>query len=182
MQGKFSIFVIDPPWPKKKGGKRAIRPNQGRDLDYTTMSIDSIFDLLDESIFTMANEQHTVFLWTVEEYLIQSEQMMLDRGYKRHVRLVWNKLNGIAPAFSIRYSHEYLIWMYKPKFMQVNKECRGKFTSVFSEASREHSRKPDVAYAMISEMFPSERKIDVFSREKREGWEQWGDQLDFFNK
>lgn len=179
---KYQIFVIDPPWPKKKGGKRSVRPNQGRALDYITMSVDSVFSLLDKSVFPLANDKHTVFLWTVEEFLVQSEQEMIDRGYKRHVRLIWNKMNGIAPAFSVRYSHEYLVWFYKPKFMAVDNKCRGKFTSVFSEAAREHSRKPNVAYDMISEMFPDVDKIDVFSREKRHGWEQWGDQLDFFKE
>jgi N6-adenosine-specific RNA methylase IME4 len=177
---KFQIFVIDPPWPKKKGGRRTVRPNQGRSLDYTTMSVDSIFALLDKSVFPLADIEHTIFLWTVEEFLVPSEQEMIDRGYKRHVRLIWNKMNGIAPAFSIRYSHEYLVWFYKPKFMSVDKEYRGKFTSVFSETAREHSRKPDIAYKMINKMFPNTNKIDVFSREKRYGWKQWGDQLDFF--
>lgn len=177
---KYQIFVIDPPWPKKKGGRRSVRPNQGRELDYDTMSVDDIFSLLDESIFPLADINHTVFLWTVEEFLIPSEQEMIDRGYKRHVRLIWDKTNGIAPAFSVRYSHEYLLWFYKPKFMTVDKQCRGKFTSVFREAAREHSRKPNAAYDMISEMFPAAIKIDVFSREKRHGWDQWGNQVSFF--
>jgi N6-adenosine-specific RNA methylase IME4 len=179
---KFQIFMIDPPWPKKKGGKRSVRPNQDRLLEYNTISVDSIFDLLNKSIFPLADTQHTVFLWTIEEFLSQSEQKMFEQGYKRHIRLIWNKLNGIAPAFSVRYSHEYLIWFYKPKFTPVDKEYRGKFTSVFNEASREHSRKPDIAYKMVDKMFPSTNKIDVFSREKRLGWEQWGDQIGFFDK
>ena len=29
--------------------------------------------------------------------------------------------------------------------------------------------------------YPNSKKIDVFSREKREGFSQWGNQVDFFN-
>ena len=173
------IFLIDPPWPKKKGGIRKVNPNQGRHLDYSTMSVSAIFDLLDNDIFPTC--QHTVFLWCIDQFLIDAEHEMMRRGYRRHARLIWNKLNGVAPGFSVRYTHEYLIWYYKPKFMQVHKSQRGKFPTVFEEKSRQHSRKPDFAYQMIESMFPDEQKMDVFSREHRPGWGQYGNEPSYFD-
>jgi N6-adenosine-specific RNA methylase IME4 len=84
-------------------------------------------------------------------------------------------------AFSIRYSHEYLVWFYKEKFIPVARDTRGKFTTVFYEAPREHSRKPDLPYQMIQAMYPTLKKIDVFSREPRDGWDQYGDQCAYFS-
>ena len=60
----------------------------------------------------------------------------------------------------------------------MNKEV---YTSVITEKARQHSRKPDEAYNMITKLYPDSRKIDIFSREKREGFEQWGDQTEHFN-
>ncbi|MGM0408894.1 MAG: MT-A70 family methyltransferase, partial [Bacteroidota bacterium] len=170
------------PWNKRKGGVRKVRSFQGRNLDYQTMETDTIFKLLDDQIFTLANEQHLVFMWTIDQFLLDCEYQMEKRGYKRHARLIWNKLNGVAPAFSIRYAHEYLIWYYKPKFLKIANDFRGKYLTVFEEKAREHSRKPDIAYDIINNFYPNYRKIDVFSREKRIGYDQFGDQIDLFNR
>ena len=177
----YGVFMVDPPWPKKKGGKRAVRPAQGRELDYATMNVDDIFNLLDFEVLAEAQEQHVVYLWTVDEFLHVAENEMTRRGYRMHARLVWDKQNGVAPAFSLRYCHEYLLWFYKPKFLPVAEASRGKLGSVLTEKSRQHSRKPNKAYEIVEAWYPSERKMDVFSREKRAGWAQFGDQKEHFN-
>jgi len=176
----YAVFMIDPPWPKKKGGLRSVRPKQSRSLDYPTMGVEDIFALLDRDVFAYAATLHTVFIWTVDQFLRSCEQEMESRDYRRHARLIWDKTNGVAPAFSVRYSHEYLLWYYKPKFTPVDKAVRGVYRTVFTEVSREHSRKPDTAYHMVETMFPASAKLDVFSREKRDGWDQYGDQPDYF--
>jgi N6-adenosine-specific RNA methylase IME4 len=144
------------------------------------MSVTDIFELLDRDIFANADPTHTVFMWMVDEFLVQAEAEMERRGYRRHARLVWNKMNGVAPAFTVRYSHEYLVWFYKPKMLPVDQATRGVFTTVFEERSRQHSRKPEAAYDMVNRLYPEARKMDVFSRERREGWEQYGNQLEHF--
>jgi N6-adenosine-specific RNA methylase IME4 len=173
-------FVIDPPWPKKKGGKRMVRPNQGRTLDYPTMSVEEIFALLDDKIFPHAAETHNVFLWSIDQFLPVGERAMLDRGYRLHARFVWDKGNGVAPAFTIRYSHEYLNWFYLPKLLPIDVSHRGRFTTIIRAAAREHSRKPNEAYEMIEKMYPGFARMDVFSREKRDGWKQFGNQTEHF--
>lgn len=178
---KIDVFVIDPPWSKKKGGIRKSRINQDRNLDYKTMSTLEIFDLLDKDVFSTANNNHCVFMWTIDQFLFDCENEMSKRGYKRHCRFVWNKLNGVAPAFTIRYSHEFLLWFYKDKLLPISKEQRGRFMTVFEEKSREHSRKPDFCYIMVNSLYPDLQKMDVFSREARTGWTQYGDQCNYFN-
>ena len=177
----YAVLCIDPPWPKRKGGERKARPNQGRTLDYETMSVADIFTLLDDSVFPLACEQHVVFMWGIDQFLHEGEAQMQDRGYRMHARIVWDKENGIAPAFSLRYSHEYVTWWYKPKFTPVEKGVRGKFRSVIREPAREHSRKPDAFYETVAAWFPAAMKLDVFSREKRDGWDQLGNQTEHFS-
>ena len=180
VSGGYQVLMIDPPWPQKKGGKRAAYPNQGRDLDYSTMSMTEIFALLDSKIFPLATPAHSVFLWAIEKFLPETLASMADRGYKRHATLIWDKENGIAPAFTVRYSHEYLAWFYKSPMVPVSTEVRGKIATVFREKPREHSRKPDTAYRIVERLYPSASRLDVFSRQPRHGWDQFGDQVDFF--
>lgn len=175
------VFLVDPPWPKKKGGLRKARPNQSRALDYETMGVSDIFALLDNSVFSQGHETHTVFLWGVDQFLHEGEGKMLERGYRMHARMIWDKENGVAPAFSIRFAHEYLSWFYKPKFTPVSVESRGKLTTVFREPARQHSRKPDAVYAAVERWFPEHLKMDVFSRQTRPGWIQFGDQQRHFD-
>lgn len=175
-------FMIDPPWPKKKGGMRSVRPHQGRDLDYRTLSVPAIFSLLDQDIFSVAAESHNVFLWCVDEFLTEAEAEMFDRGYRRHARIIWDKGNGVAPAFSVRFSHEYLVWFYRGKFIPVAAGQRGKFTTVIREGAREHSRKPEAAYQMVEVLYPDEVVYyDVFSRQQRELWTAYGNEVGKFS-
>lgn len=173
-------LVIDPPWPKKKGGLRKVTPNQTRELPYQTMPVRDIFSLLDAEVFPKAADQHNVWLWTVDEFLLPAECEMEMRGYKRHARIVWDKGNGVAPAFTVRYTHEYLLWYYKPKLLPIALHERGKLGTVIRAPSREHSRKPDEAYDMVARLYPESSRMDVFSRERRPGWLQWGNQTEFF--
>lgn len=173
-------FVIDPPWPQRKGGRRSTRPQQGRELDYPTMSIPDIFSLLDDQVLSQAAPIHNVFLWGIDKFLPEGEQELLNRGYRLHARFVWDKENGVAPAFTLRYCHEYLTWFYKPKLLPVNFLYRGKASSIIRAKARQHSRKPDEAYQLIEKLYPSSTKMDVFSREHRIGWEQFGNETNKF--
>ena len=178
-----TVFMIDPPWPQKKGGLRSSRPNQDRIFDYGTMSIEAIFLCLKKEIPAFCNgSDHSVFLWSIDKFLTESDAMMRELGYKRHIRMVWDKLNGIAPAFTVRFAHEYLCWYYKKKLPPIARSMRGKIRSVFQEKAREHSRKPDIAYDIVSELYPDAERMDMFSRESRAGWVCWGNEKGLFDR
>jgi N6-adenosine-specific RNA methylase IME4 len=52
--------------------------------------------------------------------------------------------------------------------------------SVISAPRREHSRKPDEAYALIDAMYPALPKLELFARQRRPGWDVWGNETDKF--
>lgn len=54
--------------------------------------------------------------------------------------------------------------------------------SVIMAPLRENSRKPDEAYAAAEALMPRGRKADVFTRERRSGWESFGDEVGKFNQ
>ena len=117
-------------------------------------------------------------MWTIDKYLFEAERLMNELGYTLHARMIWDKQNGIAPAFTVRFSHEYLLWFYpKGRMLKPCKEMRGKYMTVFSEQSTKHSKKPVCAYEMIENMFPQAKRLELFARQERNGWDCWGNEV-----
>jgi N6-adenosine-specific RNA methylase IME4 len=52
---------------------------------------------------------------------------------------------------------------------------------IIDAAAREHSRKPDDIYRIAEGFMPHARRIDVFGRERRSGWDVWGNEVNKFN-
>lgn len=176
---RYDIIYTDPPWSQKKGGERTVRPNQKRQLDYDTMTLDDIKIFHESLLSSLTNRKHNVFMWTIDKFLPETEKFMDELGYTLHCRFIWDKTNGIAPAFTIRFAHEYLLWFYKKgNILMPSKETRGKYTTVVREASTIHSRKPISVYEMLEDMFPDARKLEVFARIERESWDCWGNGIE----
>jgi N6-adenosine-specific RNA methylase IME4 len=86
--------------------------------------------------------------------------------------MTWVKNVGITP-FSWMYSTEHVLFCTKGSLplLEIGRRLD------FSAKVREHSRKPDVFYDLVREVSPGPR-LDVFSREKREGFDQYGNEVD----
>lgn len=173
---KYNLILSDPPWEQTKGGTRKCRPLQGRKLDYPTLSMSEIKNI-HAGFMDRAADDHLFFLWTIDRFLHESECMMAELGYRLHARLIWNKGNGIAPGFSVRFSHEYLLFFYHGKFTPVALNARGRITTVFEEKAAGHSRKPEISYGIIERLYPDSRKLELFARRPRPGWDIWGNEV-----
>lgn len=174
---EYDIIYTDPPWQQTKSNKRKCRPNQGKNLDYSTLSMDDIKHN-QEIVSGHCSKKHNVFMWTIDKYLHESEQMMKELGYNLHARFIWDKENGITPAFTVRFSHEYLLWFYqKGNILMPDETVRGKYTTVMREQSTKHSKKPECAYEMLENMFPNANKLEMYARNTRPNWDSWGNQV-----
>jgi N6-adenosine-specific RNA methylase IME4 len=169
---KYSIVYADPPWKQTKGGLRNVRPNQGKTLDYPVLCLNDIKEIINN---VPTEKNHVLFLWTIDKYLHDAEFLFPE--YRLHARFVWDKENGIAPAFTIRYSHEYLLWLYKDNFLPISKEQQGKYTTVMREKSTIHSRKPIIARKMIDDLYPTGERIELFARQRVGNWDCWGNEV-----
>lgn len=179
INNKYDLIYTDPPWQQGRGGKYKVKPNSsGMPVPYDTMPLHEIA-LLHKYVFdNLVNEKHNVFMWTIEKYLPQTEQMMASLGYTLHARLIWDKGNGPSPALTLRFSHEYLLWFYKKGGMLMpDKSKRGAYTTVMREGSRRHSQKPECAYRLLETLFPGAKKLELFARNTRDGWDSWGNEI-----
>ena len=173
-KNQYDIIYADPPWKQSRGGKKSVRKNSsGKPLDYQTISLEEIKEHLRQTT-SLTEENSVLFLWTIEKYLFEAQRMAEELGYRLHARMIWNKVTGIPSAFTIRYGHEYLLYMYKGKLTPIAKEERGKIHSVFTEQVKRHSQKPQKAYEIIERLYPTQRKIELYARNSRDNWDCWG--------
>ena len=174
---RYGLLCIDPPWKQSKGGKKNVRPNSsGTQLDYQTISLDLIKEHI-KVASELTEDNSILFLWTIDKYLFEAEQIAKDLGYKLHARMIWNKVNGIPAAFTIRYGHEYLLYMYKGKLIPVAKNERGKIHTVFTELVTKHSKKPEISYQIMERLYPDLQKLEMYARRERQGWDCWGNEV-----
>ena len=148
----YDLILADPPWKQRRGGKKSVRNHSsGIPLPYQVMELSDIKEHL-EIAYNLMPDDGIFFLWAIEKYLPDAERIAKEIGFKLHARMIWNKLNGIPAAFTIRFGHEYLLYMYKGKFTPVATEERGKIHSVFEEKVKRHSQKPEIAYEIIERL------------------------------
>lgn len=174
---RYELIVADPPWKQAKGGKKSVRENSsGRPLDYPVCSLGEIKEHL-RVADALTSDNAVLFLWTIDKYLFEAEEMAKELGYKLHARMIWNKVTGIPAAFTVRYGHEYLLYMYKGKLIPVATEERGKIHTVFTEQVKRHSQKPEISFEIINKLYPELKKLEMYARLEREGYDCWGNEV-----
>jgi N6-adenosine-specific RNA methylase IME4 len=84
---------------------------------------------------------------------------------------VWIKKKHTA-GFYVFGMHELLLIGVKGSFLP-----KEKFKSIINGENKIHSKKPIEVYDLIEKMYPSEKYLELFARNKREGWTSWGNQI-----
>jgi N6-adenosine-specific RNA methylase IME4 len=173
--GKFETLVIDLPWPMEKI-ERDVRPNQVA-FDYPTMSEEELV-AFGETVNRVAADDCHLFLWTTAKFLPMALRLIEAWGFRYVLPMVWRKSGGFQPVGLPQFNCEFIPYARRgtPTFADTTA-----FNICFDGARREHSRKPDEFYDMISRVTAGPR-LDVFSRERREGFAQYGNEPDKFSR
>lgn len=168
--GKYRTIIIDPPWPIAKI-QREVRPKQ-TDIDYPIMTMDEIIALPIPKL-AFENGCH-IYLWTTHKHLPDALMLFNEWGVNYECLLTWVKNVGITP-FSWMYSTEHCLFGRIGNLPLLKLGKRLDFTAKV----REHSRKPDEFYNLVAEVSP-EPRLDMFSRENRGGFDQYGNETEKF--
>lgn len=170
-QKRYGTIVIDPPWEMEKI-KRDQRPLQVA-FDYRTMTED---ELAEFPVDAMAAEDCHLFCWTTQKHLPTALKLLPKWGFKYTLLMTWHKPGGFQPHGLPQFNSEFAIYARcgNPKFRETTA-----FNTCFQGARREHSRKPDEFYNTLRRV-TADGRIDVFSREKREGFDQYGNETGKF--
>lgn len=172
LKGLFDVISVDPPWPYEGDSKNLTSfDSVGRRVanPYPEMSIEDIkkinMPLMDDAV---------VLLWTTHKFLPDAFDILKEWNLEYKATLVWNK-EKIGMGAWFRMQCEFCIVGIKGKPYWENTT----FRDIINESRREHSRKPDSFFDMI-EKITLGRRLEYFSREKRNGWEVFGNDINKF--
>ena len=180
--GRYKCVVIDPPWDQGKTGKRAVRPNQGTDLTYPTMTYGEIAAL---PIGEWAAPDSFIWLWATNSrsrssgkpILMQAFELMEHWGFRYYTALTWDKATGPCPFGPYQITTEHCLFGYRGK-CNFPKESLGKMKTAFSASARRHSEKPTCHYENVQRYFSAPR-LDVFARRRHSGFDAWGEEAEY---
>ena len=162
--GKYQVIYADPPWSYNNSGFTQSAASQ-----YPTMAIDEICEL---HVSDIADNDAVLFLWATSPLLPDALKVIIAWGFEYKASIIWVKDKAPGMGWWVNTKHEILLIASKS-----NNHPLEKFDSVVEESVTRHSKKPNVFYSMIEKMYTG-AKIELFAREKREGWEVWGNEPD----
>lgn len=172
----FSTIVADPPWRfANRTGKMA--PEHRRLRRYQTMSIEAICAL---PVQHVANASCHLYLWCPNALLPWGLRVLDTWGFDYKGNVVWYKVrkdggpDGRGVGFYFRNVTELLLFGVRGRLRTLDPGRRQ--VNLIASRKREHSRKPDEAYDVIESCSPGPY-LEMFAREPRPGWVQWGDEV-----
>jgi len=167
--GRFNIIYCDPPWryDYSFSNSRAI------ERFYPTMEMDELFALA-KDVKTIAADNSLIFMWCPPAFARKAIILMRVWGFSYRTCMVWVK-PSIGAGQWVRQRHELLMLGRRGNWPTPDGSLRP--DSVIDAARLGHSEKPKTVYKIIEEMYPGVRRIELFARQKREGWVSWGDQI-----
>ncbi len=165
--GLFDVLVIDPPWA------------YGREYDPENSRVANPYPEMNQqellALELPSKSDCVIFLWTTHAFIWDAKALLDAWGYTYKATMVWDK-EKIGMGATLRMQCEFCLVGFKGKPFWQNTEHR----DIIRESRRQHSRKPDAFYEIVDKITAG-RKLDFFSRQKREGWESFGNDTDKFS-
>lgn len=173
---QFGTILADPPWQfMNRTGKMA--PEHKRLHRYQTMKLEEICAM---PVREIANPQSHLYLWVPNALLAEGLQVMSAWGFTYKTNIVWYKVrkdggpDGRGVGFYFRNVTELLLFGTRGK-LRTLAPGRREVNMVVSR-KQEHSRKPSQVYEIIERCSPGPF-LELFARNTRRGWTQWGNEV-----
>jgi N6-adenosine-specific RNA methylase IME4 len=171
--GGFRTVYADPPWRfTNRTGK--VAPEHRRLDRYDTMSPEAIRSL---PVAEVAATSAHLYLWVPNALLPQGLDVLAAWGFRYVSNLVWVKRrkdggpDGRGVGFYFRNVTELILFGVRGSMRTLAPGRRQ--VNLIESRKREHSRKPEEAYALIEDCSPGPY-LELFARYPRRGWESWG--------
>jgi len=178
--GKFGTILADPPWKfQNRTGKMA--PEHKRLYRYDTMSNE---DILAMPIEEVALPQSHLYLWVPNALVENGLQVMRAWGFEYKTMLIWYKIrkdggpDRRGVGFYFRNVTEIILFGVRGS-LRTGQQGRKQENIILSQ-KRGHSRKPDEIFPIIEGCSPGPY-LELFARQKRKGWDAWGNETDKFD-
>ncbi len=171
-KSKFSILYADPPWDYKgqlqhngAGGK----DTGGAIRHYPTVTT---AEMGTWPIQNICEDDALLFMWATSPHLDQAIELGKAWGFNwGTVAFIWDKARK-NPGYYTMSMCELCLVFKRGKIPQP----RGarNIEQLIRWKRNGHSEKPPEIRAHINQMFPKQKKIELFARQKAKGWTAWG--------
>lgn len=182
----YELMMVDPPWPTKMRSPKGEHKSSGR--YYGSMSFEEIAAM---PIGRLAAKNCILFLWCTWPLILHGGdparhyrgadaswspvgEAMKAWGFRYVTGGAWHKrtVNGrtaFGTGYRVRSACEpFLLGVIgKPKNSRAER-------NLIEGLAREHSRKPEEAFAWCERYLPAAQRAELFSRCTRPGWDTWG--------
>ena len=174
-----SLIMIDCPW-RFETWSDAGKVEKAAEAHYNTMSIAEIKSL---PVGHLAGKDCVLWMWATNPMIDQQIDVCRHWGFKFATMGTWVKRTvegklAFGTGYRLRCASEPFIIG-----INGNPKTLKNVRTVIEGPIREHSRKPDEAYAEAERMVLTDGlRADIFSREQRSGWINFGDERGLFNE
>jgi N6-adenosine-specific RNA methylase IME4 len=173
---RMKIIYADPPWKFKDQNKNG---NRGASCKYPVMTMKELFALR-PMIDQLADADCLLAMWWVSAMPKEALDLVHFWGFElwNMNGIVWNKKtkhgkDHFGCGRTTRPSVESCLFARRGKPKVINKGVRQSITAKV----REHSRKPDEARDRLVSLMGDVTRIELFARQRVEGWAAWGNQI-----
>lgn len=181
----FDIIYADPPWHYNgklqfdKSSTRSDILDPSRNIfisasifNYPTLKLNELKQIPIQSI---TKADCLLFLWTTNPHLAQAIELGTAWGFEyKTVAFVWDKMVHNPGQYTLSYCELCLVFKHgripKPRGARNIKQ-------LIRSPRSSHSRKPIEVMQAIEKMFPTQKRIELFTRRKVNGWGTWGLEL-----
>lgn len=170
---KYQIIYADPPWTYKDSGCQGAAA-----AHYNTMSLSELKDL---PISKIADKNCVLFLWATYSKMREALFLIEAWGFEyKTIAFQWIKTykNGFGEFLGLgrwtRGNTEPCLLAVKGKPHRIHS---GISQLIFSPLRR-HSQKPPETRIKIKKLMGDLPAIELFAREKVEGWDAWGNEVE----
>lgn len=172
---KYQIIYADPPW-SYNFQKRNGLSDEAKGKLYPTMKADDIVNL---PIKALADDNAILFLWVMNSEIPLALRCIDAWGFiYKTVAFTWVKTTKNTYHFGggnwTRSNPEQCLLATKGHIERKSASVRNLVISPL----REHSRKPDEIRNSIIELVGDLPRIELFARQKTEGWDVWGNEIE----
>jgi N6-adenosine-specific RNA methylase IME4 len=181
-QKQYDIIYADPPWDY--GGKLQFdKSSTGSDtLDsgkplfisaanfkYPTVKTKELKNI---PVKEISKDDCLLFMWVTNPHLAQGIELGQAWGFEyKTVAFVWDKMVHNPGQYTLSYCELCLV--FKRGRIPKPRGARN-IRQLLHEPRMAHSRKPKLVLENITNMFPTQEKLEMFARDKPVGWDVWG--------
>lgn len=170
---KYSVIYADPPWKYERNIGSGVAENH-----YSVMSVTEICNL---PVKEIAAKDCVLFLWVTFPQLQEAFKVIKAWGFcYKTCAFLWLKQTTkthkwfFGMGFWTRGNAEICLLSIKGK----PKRQSNKVHQFIVSPIRSHSQKPPETRSKIIELMGDVPRIELFAREKCEGWDVWGNEVE----